>query len=298
MRAGTPARRLACISTCTWTVVGRRGGRALERAVTNLLDNAAKWSPPQGGTVRSRSTGGTLWSPTRGQASPTRTCRTCSTGSTAHRVTHHARLRARALDRAAGAAATAAPAGSVGDRAAGGRGVHGCACRARPSHAGDLQGSHGQRPSASQWRLSLLGHDRGMTQLDHMTEQPATPGPRIPTSTSTATGYHPPPGTSCHPTVRSRCGRRPSWSARSSSAASPASWVRPASQRRRPGGNDSSSRSAGEQLARRRTQRSAAPPSGSVEAVAQVGAALRGEDQRAQRAGAGLRLGHHHQLRR
>ena len=41
----------------SWYVVGESAG--LERAVTNLLDNAAKWSPP-GGTVTVRLTDGTL----------------------------------------------------------------------------------------------------------------------------------------------------------------------------------------------------------------------------------------------
>ena len=40
-----------------WTVVGDAAG--LERAATNLLDNAAKWSPPDG-TVRVELRGGTL----------------------------------------------------------------------------------------------------------------------------------------------------------------------------------------------------------------------------------------------
>jgi two-component system sensor histidine kinase MprB len=40
-----------------WVVSGEAG--TLERAVTNLLDNAAKWSPP-GGTVRVRLAGGVL----------------------------------------------------------------------------------------------------------------------------------------------------------------------------------------------------------------------------------------------
>jgi two-component system sensor histidine kinase MprB len=43
--------------TDPWWVVGEPA--ALERAVTNLLDNASKWSPP-GGTVRTRLFGGVL----------------------------------------------------------------------------------------------------------------------------------------------------------------------------------------------------------------------------------------------
>jgi two-component system, OmpR family, sensor histidine kinase MprB len=45
------------VQTDPWFVVGEAGG--LERAVTNLLDNAAKWSPP-GGTVTVRLADGTL----------------------------------------------------------------------------------------------------------------------------------------------------------------------------------------------------------------------------------------------
>ncbi|WP_323791966.1 HAMP domain-containing sensor histidine kinase [Nocardioides sp.] len=45
------------VETEPWSVVGEAG--ALERAVTNLLDNAAKWSPP-GGTVRVRLSNGLL----------------------------------------------------------------------------------------------------------------------------------------------------------------------------------------------------------------------------------------------
>ena len=45
------------MATEPWFVVGESSG--LERAVTNLLDNAAKWSPP-GGTVTVRLAGGTL----------------------------------------------------------------------------------------------------------------------------------------------------------------------------------------------------------------------------------------------
>ena len=40
-------------------MVGGRRAAGLERAVTNLLDNAAKWSPPSG-TVTVRLTGGAL----------------------------------------------------------------------------------------------------------------------------------------------------------------------------------------------------------------------------------------------
>ncbi|CAN5417353.1 HAMP domain-containing sensor histidine kinase [soil metagenome] len=45
------------VETEPWAVVGEAG--ALERAITNLLDNAAKWSPP-GGTVRVRLRDGEL----------------------------------------------------------------------------------------------------------------------------------------------------------------------------------------------------------------------------------------------
>lgn len=45
------------VETEHWAVVGEAG--ALERAITNLLDNAAKWSPPAG-TVTVRLTGGVL----------------------------------------------------------------------------------------------------------------------------------------------------------------------------------------------------------------------------------------------
>jgi two-component system sensor histidine kinase MprB len=45
------------VDTDPWWVTGESA--ALERAVTNLLDNAAKWSPP-GGTVTTRLAGGVL----------------------------------------------------------------------------------------------------------------------------------------------------------------------------------------------------------------------------------------------
>lgn len=45
------------VTTSPWWVTGEAA--ALERAITNLLDNAAKWSPPHG-TIRVELTGGTL----------------------------------------------------------------------------------------------------------------------------------------------------------------------------------------------------------------------------------------------
>jgi two-component system sensor histidine kinase MprB len=45
------------VRTRPWTVFG--DGRALERAVLNLLDNAGKWSPP-GGTVTVRLSDGVI----------------------------------------------------------------------------------------------------------------------------------------------------------------------------------------------------------------------------------------------
>ncbi len=53
---------------------------SLERAITNLLDNAVKFSPPAAPSTSCwRATG--CASPTRARAFPTTTCRTCSTGS-------------------------------------------------------------------------------------------------------------------------------------------------------------------------------------------------------------------------
>ena len=58
--SGSAAGPAACTSTCTPSPGGCHGdSAALERAVTNLLDNAAKWSPPLG-TVTVRLTDGTL----------------------------------------------------------------------------------------------------------------------------------------------------------------------------------------------------------------------------------------------
>ena len=62
-----------------WTVFG--DAQALERAVTNLLDNGAKWSPP-GGVVTVSLRAGVLRSRIRVRASPKSTSRTCSTAST------------------------------------------------------------------------------------------------------------------------------------------------------------------------------------------------------------------------
>ena len=54
----------------------------LERAVTNLLDNAVKWSPP-GGTVRVQLEGDRMRVADQDPASTKRTCRTSSTASMA-----------------------------------------------------------------------------------------------------------------------------------------------------------------------------------------------------------------------
>ena len=57
---------------------------SIERAVSNLIDNAAKWSPP--GEVIEVSVAGARWSSaTTAPASPTRTCPSSSTASTAPR---------------------------------------------------------------------------------------------------------------------------------------------------------------------------------------------------------------------
>ena len=98
-RATRPAspirRRAASRASCA----ARR--RALERAIANLLDNAAKWSPP-GRPVEVRLADGESPCATTARASPTRTCRTSSTASTAPRGARHARLGPRPRDRAAG----------------------------------------------------------------------------------------------------------------------------------------------------------------------------------------------------
>ena len=70
----------------------------LERAVTNLLDNAVKWSPPVGSSGSSWRAIGCAWR-IRVRASTTPTCRTCSTGSTAPTPPATPRARAWALDR-------------------------------------------------------------------------------------------------------------------------------------------------------------------------------------------------------
>ncbi len=64
-----------------WFVVGEAS--ALERAVTNLLDNAAKWSPPLGVVTVSLSAGPADRRRPGPRASRRRTCRTSSTASTA-----------------------------------------------------------------------------------------------------------------------------------------------------------------------------------------------------------------------
>ena len=66
-----------------WWVTGEAA--ALERAVTNLLDNAAKWSPPLGTVTVRIDRGPAAGQPTRATGSPRRICRTSSTGSTAPR---------------------------------------------------------------------------------------------------------------------------------------------------------------------------------------------------------------------
>ena len=73
-----------------------RGDRArLERAVTNLLDNARKWSPPDG-TVQVTVADGELVVRDEGPGSTTPTARTCSTASTARPSRAACRARASA----------------------------------------------------------------------------------------------------------------------------------------------------------------------------------------------------------
>ena len=61
----------------------RRPPVRLERAVTNLLDNARKWSPDGADGRGRRSPTASSWSATRARASTRPTSRTCSTASTA-----------------------------------------------------------------------------------------------------------------------------------------------------------------------------------------------------------------------
>ena len=82
-----------------WWVTGDAG--ALERAVTNLLDNAAKWSPPLGTvtvTPRPRRAAGGRPGPRHPRGGPAARVRPLLPLG---RVAHHARLGARAVDRAA-----------------------------------------------------------------------------------------------------------------------------------------------------------------------------------------------------
>ncbi len=89
------------VETESWEVVGESG--TLERAVTNLLDNAAKWSPP-GGTVRvapapTATLVGRRRGPRHRRARPPARLRALLPR---RRVPLHARLRARPGDRGAG----------------------------------------------------------------------------------------------------------------------------------------------------------------------------------------------------
>ena len=68
-RAGPPprARPEFDVHTEPWWVTG--DADALERAITNLLDNAAKWSPPAGTVTVALTERHARWSPTRARAS-------------------------------------------------------------------------------------------------------------------------------------------------------------------------------------------------------------------------------------
>ena len=83
---GGPARSRFDPELAPWSMTG--DATALERAVLNLLDNAVKWSPPDGdgpgaaAAARRRIACCSRW-PTPARGSPTPTCHGCSTASTA-----------------------------------------------------------------------------------------------------------------------------------------------------------------------------------------------------------------------
>ena len=191
--AGPPPRRQAARSTSTpspWWVTGEPA--ALERAVTNLLDNAVKWSPAGRhghGPARPRHAAP---STTRARASPRPTCRTSSTASTAR--PSRARM----------------PGSGLGlvDRAPGRRRGTAAQVVARPTPrpAARLHGhaagpSRSLAPAQAQSQRPLRRGPSGSAHEATRRRTPAPPDPSQPVARPAATGRsHPAAGAAGRPT--------------------------------------------------------------------------------------------------
>ena len=146
-----------------WTLVG--DSTALERAVLNLLDNAAKWSPP-GGVVRVQMRPVDDWSiaarggrrrPGHRRRGPAAGVRPLLPG---RHLAHHARLRARAGHRAAGGGA--ARRRRLGGAGPGGRCAAGAAAARSPIDRLAWVAVRGLRPDCAGRRGTVeeAGHGR------------------------------------------------------------------------------------------------------------------------------------------